>query len=275
MRDHLNPLLAKRRNGVYRRYLVVETSRLHPPVLWDRLRISCLPLRSNGLNLVNILLIDLLPIRPFLLSVTTLRRPRKKLLLGPRSWRWLNEKLPPELNRSEHEPSCKSEIRSSVIGSKVDRKSIWNMVEVIQLVCLMLEVPRINLLHPCMYTSSNNNNNNNDSSTPRRAPDWHHSARTWALPLPPPTSRLNERMPPCRPRHLSAPFDRSIRDNLTRPRTSCLPRRCPSMIPDREVRRGGGRMITIIPRVIMLLCVIEVCCLLELLIASELEIRYF
>jgi hypothetical protein len=267
-RDHLNRLSAKRRNGVYRQCLGEETSRLRPPVLSDRPPISCPPLRSNELNRVNILLIALHPTQRCLHSATIPRRPRRKLPLGPRSWQWHNEKLLLELNRNEHEPSCKSETRSLVIESKAGRKSIWNMVEVTRLVCLLLALRQINLLLPCMDVSNHSNN------TPLPARDWHQSAQIWVLLLQHLISRLNEPMLPCRPRHPLARSDRLIRVNLSRRRTSYLPKHYPSMIPAREARLEGGRTIMIIPRVIMLLCVIEVSCPSVLLIASELRICF-
>jgi hypothetical protein len=127
MRDHPQ-LSAKRRSGVYRRYLVVETSRLLQPVSPHLPPISWPPPHSSELSLVSIPLIDRLSTPLHRHSVMIQRRPRRKLPRELKSSQWHNEKRLLELNKRGREPLCKSETKLSGIESMVNPKPISNSV---------------------------------------------------------------------------------------------------------------------------------------------------
>jgi hypothetical protein len=128
MHDHPQ-LSEKRRNGVYRRYLVAETSRLLQPVSPHLPPISWPPPHSSELSLVSIPLIDRLSTPLHRHSVMIPRRPKRKLPRELKSSQWHSEKRLLELNKRGREPLCKSETKLSGIESMVNPKPISTSVE--------------------------------------------------------------------------------------------------------------------------------------------------
>jgi hypothetical protein len=122
-------LSEKRRNGVYRRYLVAETSRLLQPVSPHLPPISWPPPHSSELSLVSIPLIDRLSTPLHRHSVMIPRRPRRKLPRELKSSQWHSEKRLLELNKRGREPLCKSETKLSGIEFMENPKPISNSVE--------------------------------------------------------------------------------------------------------------------------------------------------
>lgn len=151
------------------------------------------------------------------------KRPKRKLRLGPRNWRWRNVTRWPEPKRNELEQSCKSEIRLLMIASRQSRKRVSNLV-VTHIESALIFEPHLlrSPAHPRPRSIISNN-----SSRPMLAHLHPYIAPKYPLasllqvitpraqPLHRTSHRHNGHMRLCHPRHRSARSDRSTLDSHT------------------------------------------------------------